>query len=839
MRSPSASGCALRTWRGRAPPSLGGAPHLPRRRSDDARRRRSRASGPPSSSASTTSVASSASAAASPSLLLRATARSRTSRSVPALCASPLAPSPSATEVGAPPRPTLFDLPGLTRPSEFLRLAEDAARECDALRRSLASSLSSSSPDDDPSDEGYVRRARRTLHALDDISNAVCRVVDAAELCRSVHACPEWRRAASDAFGKLSEYIGSLNADENLYRCLRRFVFADDGGEGSSDGSRELLLSRLPPEYRRMAVAMRKEFERDGIHLTYTKREEARELNNTIVGLETLFANNITEKTKFFKVEGDDMTREVDRIVPRDVLGQLVRAPASSTGGGAGGGLTLSSDALLCNTLLAHSPSAELRKEVYLQSNTAVPENLAVLDSLIRHRHLHSALLGFPSYAHRVLSDRMVGTPDKVREFLDRMEARCRPVFEKDMEELADAKRRVEGGGGDVMPWDVPFYATLIKARRQRRRWEEDGGGEDGDASSHFAGYFTVEDSLGGMKVLVRDLFGIDMREAEVSPEERWDVVDGGVGGGGSGGGGLRKFEFEHEEDGPLGTMYFDLHPRDGKFVHAAHFTIRCGRVREGEEDGDGGREGEDRQLPLVALVCNLSPSSGSSSRTPLSHAEVETLFHEFGHGLHSLLSRTAFQHLSGTRAAMDFVETPSHLFEGFARDPSFLSRTLARHYVTGMPMSERRARHLAASHADLRGIEVRTQIVHSRFDQALFGTEPCTPSLGGTGSTEAFERIHRQAGVPYAPGTHWHTRFGHLVTYGAGYYGYLYSQTFAADIWSSALSVAGSPGAATAREGGARLWREMLAHGGARDPRDMIRAVLGREPRVDPFFEG
>ena len=130
-----------------------------------------------------------------------------------------------------------------------------------------------------------MQTAKRTLHRLDDISNIVCTVIDAAELCRSVHASPQWRRGASDAFGILSEYIGNLNADERLYLSLRRFVFADDDGSITNDdddddelpananGGDATILSQLPSEYQRMAHAMRSKFERDGIHLTYTKRE--------------------------------------------------------------------------------------------------------------------------------------------------------------------------------------------------------------------------------------------------------------------------------------------------------------------------------------------------------------------------------------------------------------------------------------------------------------------------------------------------------------------------------------------------------------------------------------
>ena len=759
-----------------------------------------------------------------------------------------LASQSHVSRAGPDPGPTdtLFSLPDLSSPSDFVRLANEATRECDAVRRLLASSLS----DDGPAPD-RLSRARETLHMLDDISNLVCTVIDAAELCRSVHASDRWRRGAADAFGLLSGYIGNLNADERLYRSLRRFVFCDDGSDDDPT-----VLKRLPSEYRRMARAMRKEFERDGIHLDYDRREEARELNDAVVGLETLFTSNITERTKHFDVDAG-MAREVDRIVPRHVLGQLVRSEARPKDEG---GLTLSSDGLLCNTLLAHSPSPSLRREVYMQSNTAVPENLDVLDSLVRSRHRHSELLGYKSYAHRVLSDRLVETPEKVAEFLDSMERGSREVFRRDMAEIAEAKRRYEGNG-DVEPWDVPFYTTLLKSHRRRARWESEGNsGEGVGEETSLSGYFTVENSIEGMKVLCRDLFGIEMREeADIPPAERWDLdesdltsstIDDSVGG-------LRKFTFRHDDEGPLGTMYLDLHPRPGKFGHAAHFTIRCGRVRPDGPAGRGaGADSADGQLPIVALVCNLSPPTPGLDKTVLSHSEVETLFHEFGHGLHSMLSRTAFQHLSGTRAAMDFVETPSHLIEAFARDPSFLSSTLARHHVTGEPMSVRAARHLSLSHADFRGVEVQSQIVHSKFDQALFGEDPCSPSLGGPSSVETWVRLHRESGVPIAAGTHWHTRFGHLVTYGAGYYGYLFAQTWASDVWRSNLApLLASPAGreddsgpsdpngevgrsvTRLRDEGTKVWKGMLVHGGARDPKDMIRDVLGREPGVGAFF--
>jgi intermediate peptidase len=205
----------------------------------------------------------------------------------------------------------------------------------------------------------------------------------------------------------------------------------------------------------------------------------------------------------------------------------------------------------------------------------------------------------------------------------------------------------------------------------------------------------------------------------------------------------------------------------------------------------------------------------------------VETLFHEFGHALHSLLSRTTFQHLSGTRAATDFVETPSHLLEHFAWDPNFLP-AFAKHYITKEVLSDEMIRLLVQSRQDFKSIELQNQLLYARFDQTLFGVP-----IRAT-STEILSRLYQECNVPFAEGAHWHTRFGHLVTYGAGYYGYLYAQAFASDLWKEYLA-----DHCLDSTSGRRLWHEMLKHGGAKDPQAMMRSLLGRdEPNVEALVD-
>ena len=658
----------------------------------------------------------------------------------------------------------LFSIDNLKQPSDFVKLASEAMSTCNSLREMLASQI------DAP--VASTQQASEILFILDSISKHVCNVIDASELCRCVHSNPQWRDSASNAFAVLSDYIAQLNGDANLYQSLTNVTSS-------------AIFQDLSEEQQRFATLLKAEFERDGIHLPDSERENVRQLQSHITHLETLFQDNITNTRKFFDVEA----AWVEDIMPLHVLETYV--PQS----GAPGMVTLSTDANISQSLGRFSGNPLLRKEVYMETMTSCPENLQVLEALRQVRHESATAQGFRSYADRALHDKMAQNPATVAAFLDNLQQRIREPYRKDMETIANAKRLIEGDGGPVEPWDTSFYTGILKAR-------------NGFDATEVANYFTIPNCVEGMKLLVKELFGITMKEEPMALDERWDenVPEEAQ---------ARKFVFV-SDDREYGTMYLDLHPREGKYVHAAHFTVLCGCAET--------VCAKDFQRPVVALVCNLSSDHDSKI---VSHSEVETLFHEFGHALHSLLSRTTFQHMSGTRAAMDFVETPSHLFEHYVWDATFLRR-IAKHHLTGEVIPDELIFQLQQSRQEFKSLELQNQILYARFDQTLFG-----PPIANKTSTEIFANQYQQLGIPYADGTHWHTRFSHLVTYGAGYYGYLYSQAFASDIWQTCFAAD-----SLSRSSGERLWRDLLGHGGARDPQTMLKEVLGREPSVEALFE-
>lgn len=649
----------------------------------------------------------------------------------------------------------LFSIPELLQPGDFIKLAARAIQECDIIRSEVSSG--SSNP-------------RYTLFQLDAISRTVCNIIDAAELARSTHVSGEWREAAQRAFVVLQDYIAQLNGDPTLYEALL-----------TTRSSFDILTE----EEQRFLSLLQAEFERDGIHLPEFERELVRQVQNQLTELETLFSRNIVTSKHEFWADA----HLVQEVIPQHVLqsyfglGQLkgneIRLCKSST--------------QVLQTLLKYSSSPTLRREIFMESTTSVPENLPVLEALINARHELAKLLGFPSYAHRFLQHQMVRSPAAAQKFLSQLQHKLHPAYQKEMQLISQIKSQLEGNP-TVEPWDVAFYTSLIQAQKGF------------DVSSEVSQYLSLENCVTSLQALVEKLFGIEMKEETLTEVEQWDVAQG------SGTRSrVRRFVFTAPDGRPLGIMYMDLHPREGKYTHAAHFTVRCGCKTEFDT--------EEFQFPIIALVCNLSADDGDGQLL-LSHGEVETLFHEFGHGLHSLLSRTLFQHMSGTRGAMDFVETPSHLMENFAwHADTFLRRT--ENHSNGQSMPEELIVKLQQSRYAFSTIERYNQILYAMLDQKLFGGGVDTVQNKNV-TTKIFADLHYQLGVPYAIGSHWHSRFGHLVTYGAGYYGYLYAQVFAGDLWKHLFAESQD-----LRKSGNVLWHGMLQHGGAKDPAIMLNEIL------------
>uniref|UniRef100_A0A7N6AHR6 Mitochondrial intermediate peptidase n=1 Tax=Anabas testudineus TaxID=64144 RepID=A0A7N6AHR6_ANATE len=330
------------------------------------------------------------------------------------------------------------------------------------------------------------------------------------------------------------------------------------------------------------------------------------------------------------------------------------------------------------------------------------------------------------------------------------------------------------------------------------------GGKEYNIEPSLYSPYLSLGACMEGLNNLFFQLYGVSLMSEHPSPGEVWSED-------------VRKLAVVHETEGLLGYIYCDFFHRPDKPHQDCHFTIRGGRWCQ---------ETGQYQLPVVVLMLSL-PHPTKSAPTLLTPGMMENLFHEMGHAMHSMLGRTRYQHVTGTRCATDFAEVPSILMEYFATDFRVISQ-FARHYETGQPLPESMVARLCESKKVCGAADTQLQIFYAALDQ-LYHDKPLDRS-----TTEILKETQQKFyGLPYTPNTAWQLRFSHLIGYGAKYYSYLMSRAVASMVWKQCFVQ--DP---LNRDMGERYRREMLAHGGAKEPMLMVEGMLKRRPTIEDFVD-
>uniref|UniRef100_A0A8C9VJ08 Mitochondrial intermediate peptidase n=1 Tax=Scleropages formosus TaxID=113540 RepID=A0A8C9VJ08_SCLFO len=320
---------------------------------------------------------------------------------------------------------------------------------------------------------------------------------------------------------------------------------------------------------------------------------------------------------------------------------------------------------------------------------------------------------------------------------------------------------------------------------------------------SLYSPYLSLGSCMEGLNSLFSQLLGVSFQTEQPKIGEVWSED-------------VRKLAVVHETEGLLGYIYCDFFQRLGKPHQDCHFTIRGGRRMQNGE----------YQLPVVVLMLNL-PHPGQSAPTLLTPGMMENLFHEMGHAMHSMLGRTRYQHVTGTRCSTDFAEVPSILMEYFATDYRVVNQ-FARHYQTGQPLPENMVTRLCESKKVCGAADTQLQIFYAVLDQVYHG-KPQNRS-----TTEILKKMQEKFyGLPYVPNTAWQLRFSHLVGYGAKYYSYLMSRAVASMVWRQCFFR--NP---LDREMGERYRREMLAHGGGKEPMLMVQGMLQKQPTIEDFVD-
>ncbi|XP_069859209.1 mitochondrial intermediate peptidase isoform X2 [Dipodomys merriami] len=523
------------------------------------------------------------------------------------------------------------------------------------------------------------------------------------------------------------------------------------------------LMESLDAETRRVAELFMFDFEISGIHLDEEKRRRAVDLNVKILDLSSTF------------LMGTNFPNKIEK----HLLPEHIQHNFASDG-----------HHVVVDGLHAEAPDDLVREAAYKIFLYPSSSQLKCLEQLLISRNLLAKLVGYSTFSHRALQGTIAQTPETVMQFLEKLSDKLSERTVRDFEMMRKMKMKLNPQNSELMPWDPPYYSGVIRAERYNIE------------PSLYCPFFSLGACMEGLNILFNKLLGISLYAEQPMKGEVWceDV---------------RKLAVVHESEGLLGYIYCDFFQRADKPHQDCHFTIRGGRLKE---DGD-------YQLPVVVLMLNL-PRSSRNSPTLLTPGMMENLFHEMGHAMHSMLGRTRYQHVTGTRCPTDFAEVPSILMEYFSNDYRVVNQ-FARHYQTGQPLPKHMVSRLCESKKVCAAAEMQLQVFYATLDQIYHGRHPLRKSTTDI-LKDTQERFY---GLPYVPHTAWQLRFSHLVGYGAKYYSYLMSRAVASMVWKECFLQ--DP---FNRAAGERYRREMLAHGGGKEPMLMVQGMLQKSPSIDDF---
>ncbi|XP_070538746.1 mitochondrial intermediate peptidase-like [Ptychodera flava] len=527
----------------------------------------------------------------------------------------------------------------------------------------------------------------------------------------------------------------------------------------------EQVFGAMNSECRRVAELFMFDFQQSGIHLSAGKRRKVVKLNSEILRLGSEFMQGT----------------QTPNVVARDLLPEHIR-----------NSFILEGDTIKVNGLYTDSPNDIVREVAYKIFLYPNPHQEQLLDKLLSARHDLANLVGYPTYADRALKSSMAQTPQNVMNFLEMTASKIHGRALDEISQLKTIKKKYNSRNPNIMAWDLAFYVGVAKHQKCDIN------------SMQYTPYFSLGTCMEGLSLIFTSLYGIKLEEEDTLPGEIWSPD-------------VKKLAVVHESEGILGYIYCDLYERPGKSQQDCHFTIRGGRCLD---DGS-------YQKPVVVLMCSF-PSPTKHMPSLLTHSMMENLFHEMGHAMHSMLARTTYQHVTGTRCSTDFAEVPSVLMEYFANDYRVLKQ-FAKHYKTGETLPERMISNLCSAKKMFSACDMQQQVYYAILDQLYHGKHPLP-----TTTTELLSEIqNKYSCLPHVDGTAWQLRFGHLVGYGAKYYSYLLSRAVASLIWQQCFH--SNP---LDRQVGENYRRKMLALGGGEEPSILVKNMLGQAPSMSQLVE-
>ncbi len=615
------------------------------------------------------------------------------------------------------------------------------------------------------------------IEPLEEMRHQLTRVWSPVGHLNAVMNSEPLRVAYNACLPLLSDYNTDLAQSEKLYAAYKHV--------GERDGT------RLTAEQRAVIEHALRDFRLAGVALDPERKARFKQVMMELARLGSKFDENVLDATNAWSHAVGD--RGMLRGINEGIVEQAARRAREAGSPGWIFGL----DQPTYVAVVTDCESAELRRAFYEAWSTRASDrgpgagrydNTQVIEDLLRLRHEAARLLDFGNFAEYALADRMARTVPEVMDFLRRLARAARPAGEAEFAELEKfAGRRLDA-------WDVTYYSERLQQSRYSVSQEE------------LREYLPLARVLAGLFELAEKLFDVRIKERQGVAVWHPDV---------------RFFDVTTPDDRPLAGFYLDAYARPHK--RSGAWMDDC----VGRNDL-GGRH----VLPVAYLVCNSLPPAGERP-AQLTHDDVVTLFHEFGHGVHHMLTRVGYPSLAGINGvAWDAVELPSQFMENYAWLPEVLTRVSA-HTRDGKPIPETLQKQLIATRSFQAGLATLRQVEFALFDMRLHAEYD--PAQGGRMYQKLAEVRAEVSVVPIPEWNRYPHNFGHIFAggYAAGYYSYKWAEVLAADAFS-AFRERGAFDRSTAQ----RFVDSILSRGGSRDPLDAFVEFRGRKPDIQPLLE-
>ena len=505
-------------------------------------------------------------------------------------------------------------------------------------------------------------------------------------------------------------------------------------------------------------------------------------MQNDIAELGQIFSKNIRDDVRHIVIQSaDDLAG-----LPQDYIDKLSKNEQ--------GLWLITTDYPSVFPFLRYAHSDKQRQAIYQQFlNRGYPANESVLQSIITKRHQLASSLGYKNYAAYATELAMIENPDNAAQFINKVSTLAAPRAKRDYAQLLAQLQQTQASASSVGNWQKSFLEQQVKKQHYQF---------DSKAIRQYFPYLQVKR---GVFDLVGELFGLKIIDWQ-SPV--WDSS-------------VTAHQLQTQQGETLGYFYLDMHPREGKYKHAAHFGIQTGVA--------------NKQLPVSALICNFPGADQTLNALGqpidlglMEHGQVETFLHEFGHLLHSLIGgHQPWSGLSGIATERDFVEAPSQLLEQWVWDFDSLQRFAINSDGEAIP------RTLVDKMVAARDFGVGTHILNQMFYAALslnyYSIAPDSLDLKQT----LIQLQSEYSPFDYMEDTHFFANFGHLFGYSARYYTYMWSEVIAADLFSE-FKQKGLMNKSVAK----RYHDQVLAPGGSQDAAKLIENFLGRPFNYQAFNE-